>query len=349
MLTPPPNIMPRVLFARIGRMHNYAGPVPGDDRPIGGGGHNKTNIGHEVYNFKPTSRRLYGYFQPNMASQSVALERIDPAFRETESIDNVLLIFIARLKEGGQAVVGWYRNAEIHRYEVKHSPGKPRGFGHYAVADLNDCVLLPDANRRWEVPNGKGGTGQSNVCYPFFRDGAPKKATWMLRIVKSIENYKGTNLLVTPEADAEADSLDAIEKAIARAQGQGFARNPEQRRALEDHSMARAKQYYERAGYTVTDVSKQKPYDFECVKGEHILHVEVKGTTTDGKTIVLTKNEVQHATNSKTSCALFVLHSIKLKGKKAIGGTPDVHDPWDLVQAKLTPISYTYRIERTSR
>lgn len=267
----------RILFARIGRMHNYAGPVPGDERPVGGGGHNKTNIGHEVYNFKPAPCRLYGYFQPNMASQSVALERIDPEVdRSASFIDGVLLVFIARLKGGGQVVVGWYRHARVYRSIIEHSPGKPRKYGHFAVADLNDCVLLPDADRRWAVPNGKGGTGQSNVCYPFFRKGVPKNAAWMCRIESLIEGYRGSNLLVTPEANADADSADAVEKAIARAQGQGYARNSAQRRALEDHSMALAKRHYKRSGYSVTDVSKQKSYDLECVKGRRVLHVEVK-------------------------------------------------------------------------
>lgn len=259
--------LPRLLFARIGRMHNYAGPVPGDEKPIGGGGHNKTGIGHELYNFKPTRGQLYGYFQPNMASQSVALERIDPSIgKDDDVIEKVLLIFIARLKQGGQTVVGWYPNAKVYRHVVKHSPGKPRKYGHYAVAKLNECILLPEANRRWNVPNGEGGTGQSNVCYPYYRKGVPKNADWMYRITELINGYSGPNLLVSPEADAEADSEAAIEKAIARAHGQGFARTSEQRRALEDHSMRAAIRYFNLAGYNVTDVSKQKPYDLVCVK-----------------------------------------------------------------------------------
>jgi hypothetical protein len=335
----------RVLFARIGHMHNYAGSIPGDARPIGGGGFNKNNIGHEIYNYKVTRGRLYGYFQPNMASNSVALERVDPALSpEDQTATNVLLIFVARLKGGGQVVVGWYRSATLYRHGIRRSPGKPAKYGHYAVAEASNAVLLPDANRRWEVPHGKNGMGQSNVCYPYYRNGVPKALPWIRRIIRLIEGYQGPNLLASPEAGAEADSANAVERALARSQGQGFASTPEQRRAIEDHSMAAAKRHYQRNGYEVTDVSKQKSWDFECRKGRGVLHVEVKGTTTDGRTVVLTKNEVTHALSGKARCVLFVLHSIKLKGKRASGGKSNILDPWSLQRASLTAITYTYRI-----
>jgi len=334
----------RILFARIGRMHNYAGPVPGDDRPVGGGGYNKTKVGHEIYNFKAFRGRLYGYFQPNMASQKVALERIALEAADEEVLKDVLLIFISRLKKGGQVIVGWYDHAEITRELVKHSPGKPRKYGHFAVARVDNCVLLPEENRRCQIPNGKGGTGQSNVCYPLRRKGLPKNAPWMRRAVEFVRDYQGPNLLVEPEADAEAESADAVERAVARAKGQGFARTPEQRRVLEEYSMKVARRYYRRLGYSVEDVSKQRSYDLECRRRNRVLHVEVKGTMTDGRSIVLTNNEVKHACDGKNKCALFILHSVKLKGLKASGGKQIVTDPWYLNRSGLTPVSYTYRI-----
>jgi hypothetical protein len=65
---------------------------------------------------------------------------------------------------------------------------------------------------------------------------------------------------------------------------------------------------------------------------------------TDGDAIVLTNNEVKHASNSHNSCALFVLHSIRLNGRKASGGKTRILQPWQLQQKNLTPVSYTYRI-----
>ena len=68
----------RILLARVGWMRFYNGSIPGDERPVGGGGYNKIKIGHEVYNFHDSGSYLYGYFQPTMAADAVALERIDP-------------------------------------------------------------------------------------------------------------------------------------------------------------------------------------------------------------------------------------------------------------------------------
>jgi hypothetical protein len=65
-----------VLFARIGWMKYYNGPQSGDEKPTGGGKYNKANLGHEVFNFHEISGQLFGYFQPQMRTQRIALERV---------------------------------------------------------------------------------------------------------------------------------------------------------------------------------------------------------------------------------------------------------------------------------
>jgi hypothetical protein len=121
----------RVLFARTGRMHFYSGPRPGDERAVGGGLYNESEIGHEVYNFQVTRGRLYGFFQPPMVTHLVALERIDPEAAGKDRLNPVLVVFVAPRPEGHQVIVGWYKDAEVFRNEVQRSPGKPRGFGHF--------------------------------------------------------------------------------------------------------------------------------------------------------------------------------------------------------------------------
>jgi len=333
-----------VLFARVGRMRYYAGSVPDDKRPVGGGGYNRANIGHELYNFRPSGGRLYGYFQPHMATNSVALERIGASARKQESLDDVLVVFFTRRETGGQVVVGWYRHARVNRHMVAQSPGKPRGYGHYISARASDCVLLPIEKRSCEIPNGPGGTGQANVCYPRDSRGNAKNAVWMKRVLAFVDDYQGPNLLTAPEADAEAGVADVVERALAQSKGQGFARTPEERRAIEERAMKLAKRYYEDLGYSANDVSKKRSYDYECTRGKETLHVEVKGTTTDGKFVILTNGEVTHACNGRNSCALFVVHSIKLRGRKAHGGKQLVFDSWRISQDHLTPIAFTYRL-----
>jgi hypothetical protein len=204
--------------------------------------------------------------------------------------------------------------------------------------------LLPDENRTFEIPAGGGGMGQSNVCYPLDAQSTPKRAPWIQRALRLIDDYESINILAKPEADAEKESAAAIEKALARSKGQGFARTAQERKSLEDHAMAAAERHFQREGFDVENVSARCSYDLRCSRGSKELHVEVKGTTTDGDTIVLTNNEVKHVCNPRNSCALFVLHSIRLKGRKSSGGKCQVLLPWRLRQERLTPVSYTYHL-----
>jgi hypothetical protein len=54
------------LFARIGWMKWYRGPRADDQKPIGGGSYNKSELGHEAFNFLPLNRDMLGYFQPRL-------------------------------------------------------------------------------------------------------------------------------------------------------------------------------------------------------------------------------------------------------------------------------------------
>jgi hypothetical protein len=330
----------RILFARVGWMRFYNGPIPGDERPIGGGRYNKSEIGHEVYNFCESGGHLYGYFQPMMAAHAITLERIDARATDETVLDKVLVVFVARRPEGGQVIVGWYKGVEVFRNQVKHSPGRPRRYGHFCSAQRPNCVLLPDENRSFEIPHGKNGMGQSNVCYPLNHDGSIKQFSW---IIEFIDDYQGVNLLDSPESDAEKESAAAAEQALAQSQGQGFARTREQRDAIEHHAMDAAKAHFRSLGYDVEDVSARRSYDLLCRKGQTELHVEVKGTTTNGNAIVLTNKEVRHASDPNNSCALFLLHSIRLKKHRASSGTKVIIEPWRAHRANLTPISFTYR------
>jgi hypothetical protein len=332
------------LFVRIGWMYFYNGSVPGDERPIGGGRYNKSNVGHEVYNYRETDGKLYGYFQPPMASLMVALERIDAEATDTDALDGVLVIYVARRPEGGQVIVGWYRDATVLREVFPRSPGKPKGFGHFCVASAQNCVLLPEDNRAFEVPRGAGGMGMANICYPLNAGGEPKRLSWMQAALTFVDEYDATNIFNDPSGAAEKESAAVVERALARSKGQGFARTAKERRAIENHAMADAKKYFREIGYEVEDVSARRSYDLLCRQGGEELHVEVKGTTTEGDAIVLTYNEVKHACDGNHSCALFVLHSISLTEGQASGGESHVVLPWHLQQENLTPVTYTYRV-----
>ena len=338
--------MPRVVFARIGWMTAYDGPRPGDEKPIGGGSYNKKNMGDEAYNFHAVRGRLYGYFQPNMRSESINLGRIDRLGVQADSLERVLVVFVANHPElGGSLIVGWYQNATIWRNRLP-SPGKPEPMGHFCVALVKDCVLLPPEKRKFPIPSRiKGGFGRSNVCYVLESGGNQKSGRWIKEALDYIDDYQGPNLLIEPEQSLKEDVEDLVQQeGSAGRGGQGFIRTAAERKAIEERSMNVATRYFERKHFKVTDVSKTRCYDLECRKGKQVLHVEVKGTTTAGEKILLTANEVTHAQKLQHACVLFILHGIALRGKKATGGTAAVHDPWRPDDFRLRPIAYIYRM-----
>jgi len=231
---------------------------------------------------------------------------------------------------------------------MRPSHFRPAGLGPIILsavpcsADRSNCVLLPDPNRKFPIPRA-GGLGRSNVRYPLESDGSEKEAPWIQDVLGFIDDYEGGNILQNPEL-AEEDSAAVIEKALAQSKGQGFARTPDERRTLENYVMAAAKEYFTQNGFDVEDVSVKRSYDLLCVRDPIQLHIEVKGTTTNGDAIVLTKNEVKHACDPRHVCVLFVLHSIVLSGGNPSGGKHLILNPCHLEHQCLTAVSYTYRL-----
>lgn len=319
----------RYVFVRVGWMQHYRGSAPGDERPIGGGGYNRDEVGHEICNFLPLDGALYGYFQPQMRADQTFLERIDRHARDQEDVSKVTVIWVATRPMRGQQIIGWYRNARVYRGLGPAVAGRPDGFEQYrCTSRVRDGVLLPVTARDFSIPRGKGAFGQANVCYPLNSDGSRKEAQWMFHALCYLAGYEGGNVVADPAEEA----LDAVVKELEAARdgrsGQGFNADAAERTVLEQYGMAAATRYFEKQGFDVDDVSKRKPYDLRCTKGNLELRVEVKATTTAGESVFLTRREAEHATEANLNRALFILHSIRLRDGIPTGGQRMVHHPW---------------------
>lgn len=82
------------------------------------------------------------------------------------------------------------------------------------------------------------------------------------------------------------------------------------RRAIENHAVELAVQEFTRIGYRVD--KRGKPFDLLCSRGDEVVYVEVKGTTTFGEEVFLTPNEVVFASQHLDSMVLFVVTDIAL-------------------------------------
>jgi hypothetical protein len=152
---------------------------------------------------------------------------------------------------------------------------------------------------------------------------------------------------------SEVIGADAVIQDLAgkRGNSQGFNPDAESRIALEEFSMRRAIAYFQSLGFAVEDVSKTEPYDLHCTRlGQLDLRVEVKGTTGDGRRILLTPNEVEHARENSGNVVLFIASGITeavLSGEPEASGTYRelVINPWILEEGSLSPIGFSYSVK----
>jgi Domain of unknown function (DUF3883) len=114
--------------------------------------------------------------------------------------------------------------------------------------------------------------------------------------------------------------------------------------------MRRAETYYGQRGWRCDNVSMTSPYDLHLTRTEtgEELRVEVKGTASDGTTVLLTHGEVRHAREHRI-IALFVVAGIRVPrlangAPAAEGGHELVFDPWELDDARLDPLGYEYAL-----
>lgn len=91
------------------------------------------------------------------------IEKIDPLAKNREYIDNVLVVFCAKPKDGHSVIVGWYKNATVYRHRPSYN-----GQAYNLCAQKGDCVLLPEHKRTFKALRAKPdgiGFGQSNLWY----------------------------------------------------------------------------------------------------------------------------------------------------------------------------------------
>jgi hypothetical protein len=278
-----------LLILRVGYMERYDGP---DTITWGGAYIERNGVGGEVFNFKPSRGKCYGYAMSRHFA-GVNLRHLDGSqpWREGDELSGVNVVFIARRPDGGQVVVGWYRNATVFhkQYRVRRGsiPGLEQTVRHFlCVADAESARLLPEDERKFDVPYApagfKGFPGQSNVWYPNLNIDQTGVAAFIRKLTKYIEATAGTAL-----AGDEVPSSNGGKK-NGRTSTPNHAHNAMVEQAAVDAVWA----HYEADGYTLQSVEAQcLGWDLEAVKGKTSLRVEVKGTSGAAVYFELTPNE----------------------------------------------------------
>lgn len=148
------------------------------------------------------------------------------------------------------------------------------------------------------------------------------------------------------------DVADVEQAIIAIADPQRKRKGPRltgaERRAIELRAVQVTRQYFESThmGYLTKDVGDKESFDILATKSDEMVKVEVKGTTSNGTEIVLTRNEVKLHKDDHPANALAIVRNIKLHrhddGPTATGGELHLTMPWEVDDARMEPIAYRY-------
>jgi uncharacterized protein DUF3883/EVE domain-containing protein len=149
-----------------------------------------------------------------------------------------------------------------------------------------------------------------------------------------------------------SEAAVVVEEAVRpRARGQRWLESPAVRRAIELHAMQAGIEHYTGQGWSVEDVSAFCSYDLHCERDDRVLRVEVKGTTSTGERVLLTRSEVAQARAGSPNTALFVLAEVTVAKEaddrpSARGGRAIVLEPWMPHDEDLEPMAYEYKVPR---
>lgn len=327
----------RLIFIRGGYCEHY------DTRhdksaPKGGGSHNDHATGAECNNFRRFKGDYYVYTRA-LANQPLNLTRLG-ARPGAGEIGGVMVVQVATRPEGRQAVVGWFRGAVAYA-EFKHRPFLPRQV-YCFKAPADQAVLLPPDERIIPVPKGRPGEmGQSQVRYASDASGRLLLSDWMIDILREIKKREAARGVETHERESPL-----AERSSATGQGRGLTAS--QRKAVEEFAMARAMEHFKVLYDTVEDVHGREPFDLLCsnLGARSALRVEVKGTTGDARTILVTSGEVNSARTHRT--ALYIASELTWADKAAAllsptGWRQDVIDRWAPTDHDLNPTAYEWR------
>lgn len=261
----------------IGWMTHYNGITEADTISRGGSWPDEDK--HEVFNFSRNGKFCYGYVQGG--KRCFNLSKIAGKAVDSDSLENVLVIWVAPRKTGGLYIVGWYKNATVYRDYVNI---KGREYSFSAKAKYEDCILLPDDERTFEVFRSKHGQrgflGRPRVWYGDYD--SPEVKKHVADILSYINNYQNNN-----------------HKKVA---SKTFKVNVEQNKKIEETAVKVVINHYRRLGYKVQSVEKEnKGWDLEATKGRNTKRIEVKGLSGSEISVRISRNEYEKMTAKNNS------------------------------------------------
>jgi hypothetical protein len=269
---------PPMIYFNIGWMAGYAG-VTSADLTKGAHGYLKEHAhGAEAFNFRPTAAGTVQGYRPPGTRQRAGIEALGVPPGATTAT-GVLVVWLAKEPASKRTlVVGWYRNATVHREAIELATEvNGERISYTAEATESDATLVPTALRTFQVMSSRVSPGAGFGQNPTWYGAEPVNA--------ALWDY--------------VQAYDARQQSLRRAAPLVPPKNadPELRRKVEKAAVAHATAYYEAllgSGYEVRSVEAEaKGWDLEVHGGEAPILVEVKGLLGQALACELTPNEYE--------------------------------------------------------
>ncbi|MCY1062776.1 DUF3883 domain-containing protein [Nannocystis sp. SCPEA4] len=268
--------------------------------------------------------------------------RIDSRFdNEATTLGHICQVNFSFTDDPGR-VAGLFAADGRGRVYVTHSGrvggGKP-GVGKNAFLDYVAAhashLRIAEIEVDGALPTSRLVLGELNT---------PRLRAQMAEFVRLVEAFK---------AHVNGDELTETSlTAQTSRRGQGYERDPEVRRVVEEHAMNVVANHYRAEKYSVAVVSNQPgEMDLKCIRRGKEIRVEVKGTSGDGDSVEVTAAEVQYARRGATPVHLAVLSGIQVdrteQPPRASGGTLYIYKDFDPDHHGLTPTRYRCKLDHS--
>jgi hypothetical protein len=160
----------------------------------------------------------------------------------------------------------------------------------------------------------------------------------------------GTHIPIAETAILEGLWTDHVRK-VRAGSGGGQARqlDAERRKKTEDAAQQRLMQHYRDRGWHVEDTHIGNPFDARATKGAESRYLEAKGTTTPGSTVIVTRNEIEHARQHRGECVIGIWSDISFDSNGDVAPLSGVFRiiAWEPKNAELFPIAYDWKVGGT--
>lgn len=85
-----------------------------------------------------------------------------------DSINNVCIVWVAKSPNRGRVIIGWYKNAKVYdkpKHLLNNGNGNPDIIDYWFEAKKDYCTLIPEEERNFPYPSGKGFMSTSPYTY----------------------------------------------------------------------------------------------------------------------------------------------------------------------------------------